>query len=171
MQRTASPGSDGEQEFLQRYGHVYEHSPWIARSVHARTGGAADSWEALDAVFREVIETAGADQQLALLRAHPELACRERDALTQASLQEQSGAGLDRCSPAELDEFAALNRAYCARFGFPFIIAVAGLERAEILREFRARLGHDAESEQREALRQVLRIGRLRLRQAWHEQP
>lgn len=157
-----------EAAFMARYGEVYEHSPWIAREVHARSGGEFASLDALDQAFRDVIAKAGDDQQLALLRAHPELACAQREDLTEASRAEQSGAGLDRCSPAEFAEFARLNQAYRERFGFPFIIAVAGLDRATILERFHARLGHDPDEERREALEQVCRIGGHRLREAWH---
>lgn len=154
-------------DFMARYGQVYEHSPWIAREVYARKGGDFMSLLALDQAFREVISGASSQQKMALLRAHPELACAEREGLTEASRAEQSGAGLDRCSPAELAEFERLNKAYRERFGFPFIIAVAGLDRATILERFRARLDRGPIDERREALEQVCRIGRIRLEEAW----
>jgi OHCU decarboxylase len=161
-----------EAEFLRRYGGVYEHSPWIARAVFARGGRVADSWEELDARFRAVIGAAGEQRQLELLNAHPELACApaQQQQLTAASKREQAGAGLDQCSPAEFEEFQRLNRRYRERFGFPFIMAVAGCERAAILAALRERLGRKRPEEFGEALAQVLRIGRLRLREAWHEQ-
>ena len=154
---------------MQRYGHVYEHSPWIARRVYAATDGQVDSCDALDQEFRAVISAAPDDQQLELLRAHPELACAERSALTGASRSEQAGAGLDRCSPAEFEAFQELNRAYRERFGFPFILAVAGRERSEILDIFRNRIGNSPANERVEALEQVMRIGRLRLTEAWND--
>jgi 2-oxo-4-hydroxy-4-carboxy-5-ureidoimidazoline decarboxylase len=161
-----------EAAFLRRYGGVYEHSPWIARAVFARGGGAAGSWEELDAQFRAVIGEAGEQQQRNLLNAHPELACApaEQAQLTKASRREQSGAGLDQCSPAEFEEFQRLNRRYRERFGFPFIMAVAGCERAAILAALRERVGRARPEEFEMALQQVLKIGRLRLREAWHEQ-
>jgi 2-oxo-4-hydroxy-4-carboxy-5-ureidoimidazoline decarboxylase len=161
-----------EAEFLRRYGGVYEHSAWIARAVFARSGGVAGSWEDLDAQFRAVIGEAGEQRQLDLLNAHPELACApaEQAQLTAASKREQAGAGLDQCSPAEFEEFQRLNRRYRERFGFPFIMAVAGHERAAILAALRERLGRERPEEFGEALQQVFKIGRLRLREAWHEQ-
>lgn len=162
----------GEAEFLRRYGGVYEHSPWIAREVFARSGAAAGSWEELDAMFRAVIGEAGEQRQLELLNAHPELACApaQQASLTEASRREQGGAGLDQCSPAEFEEFQRLNRRYRQRFGFPFIMAVAGHERAAILAALRERVERARPEEFETALQQVLRIGRLRLREAWHEQ-
>jgi len=161
-----------EAAFLRRYGGVYEHSPWIARAVSSRGGGAADSWQELDAQLRAVIDEAGEPRQLELLNAHPQLACAPaaREQLTAASKREQSGAGLDQCSPAEFEEFQRLNRRYRERFGFPFIMAVAGCERAAILEALRERVGRARPEEFDEALQQVLMIGRLRLREAWHEQ-
>lgn len=161
-----------EAAFLRRYGGVYEHSPWIARAVFARGGGAAQSWEELDAQFQTVISEASEQQQLELLKAHPELACApaDREQMTEASKREQSGAGLDQCSPAEFEEFQRLNRRYRERFGFPFIMAVAGCGRAAILEALRERGERARPEEFEQALQQVLKIGRQRLREAWHEQ-
>lgn len=157
-----------EDRFVAQYGEVFEHSPWVARAAFRQLGEKPATAGELEQVFREVIEQAEEDQQLALLRAHPELACAERDALTAASRDEQAGCGLDRCSPAEFAEFQQLNAAYRARFGFPFIVAVAGLTRAEILEQFRARLENEPGEERREALAQVCRIGALRLARMNH---
>ena len=103
---------------------------------------------------------------MALLRAHPDLAGKlaVEGELTAESTSEQAGAGLERCSPEEFEEFQRLNDAYTARFGFPFILAVKGYDRAGILAAFRRRVGHDRATELREALDQVHRIARLRLR-------
>jgi OHCU decarboxylase len=150
--------------FLARFGGVYEHNPWIAAAVFD-AGQAGDTVEGLAAAMRAVVEGAGTDSQRTLLKAHPDLAGRLAQAgtLTAESAAEQSSAGLDQCSPAEFEAFQRLNAAYKARFGFPFIIAVRGLTRQDILDRFGERLGNSAEAEFREALDQVHRIARLRL--------
>jgi len=162
--RTAPPSSMDRQGFLARYGGVYEHSPWIAAAVWD-AGRASDEVASLAAAMAEVADAAPVTARLALLRAHPDLAGRLAVAgsLTAASAAEQAGAGLDRCSPAEFAEFQRLNAAYTARFGFPFIVAVRGLDRAAILARFRARLDNPPEAEFHEAMAQVHRIARLRL--------
>lgn len=166
-----SPG-ERETAFIARFGGLFEHSPWVARQAFA--GGKTDTKDidALEQAFCRVIMRADREKQLALLNAHPELACAEADRLelTDDSKQEQSGAGLDQCTPGEFREFGKLNRAYHERFGFPFIVAVKGLRREEILAQFRSRIGNEPAQEFDEALRQVCRIGRLRLEERLHDQ-
>ena len=153
--------------FLALYGPVYEHSPWIAEAVFD-SGLTADhqTAEGLQAAMAAVVEAALSDRRLALLRAHPDLAGRLaiRGDLTPQSAAEQAGAGLGDCSPAEFQRFTALNEAYKAKFGFPFIMAVKGRSRAEILAAFERRVGNDAAVEFRTALDEVHKIVLLRLR-------
>jgi len=146
------------------YGGIFEHSPWIAAQVWDQ-GVRQGSVRELHAAFSDVIRNAERDQQLALLRAHPQLASAVADPeeLSAESLGEQRGAGLDRCSAAESEEFRQLNGTYSDKFGFPFIIAVKGLARERILESFRARSLNSPEQEFAEALEQVIRIGRIRL--------
>ena len=162
--RKDPPSALDRAAFLARYGWVYEHSPWIAEAVWD-AGGASDDAEALAKAMAGTVDAADDAAKLALLRAHPDLAGRLALAgeLTEASRAEQAGAGLDRCSPEELAEFQRLNAAYVAKFGFPFIIAVAGLDRAAILDAFRRRAAQPPQTEFAEALTQVHRIARLRL--------
>jgi ureidoglycolate lyase len=150
--------------FVARYGGVYEHSPWIAEALWD-SGGVPDGQDGLAGAMAARVEAAGEEAQLALLRAHPDLAGKlaVRGELTAASTSEQAGAGLDQCTPEEFDAFQRLNEAYKARFGFPFILAVKGYDRAGILNAFRHRVGNDRAAEFREALDQVHRIARLRL--------
>lgn len=150
--------------FVARFGGVYEHSPWVAEAVWD-AGRVADDREVLAGAMAKAVEAADEAAQVALLRAHPDLAGRLALAgtLTPESRAEQASAGLDRCTPAELAEFQRLNRAYTARFGFPFIIAVKGLDRPGVLAAFRRRVANDPAAEFREALDQVHRIARLRL--------
>jgi delta1-piperideine-2-carboxylate reductase len=147
-------------EFVSRYGNVYEHSPWVAE--RAWDGGIVPGADPAP-VFRRIVERAGQEAQLALLRAHPDLAGRLGVALTAESAAEQAGAGLDRCTPEEFAEFTALNGRYVERFGFPFIIAVKGLDRAAILAAFRSRVDGAPQAEFRTALDQVHRIAGFRL--------
>lgn len=149
--------------FIATLGGIFEHSPWVAE--HACYGRPLTSVDALHAAMMAAVRNAPADLQVALLRAHPELAGKaaRRGELTIDSTNEQSSAGLNACTPEEFTRLAALNAAYNAKFGFPFILAVKGYDRAGILREFARRVAHDREVEFEEALAQVARITRLRL--------
>jgi OHCU decarboxylase len=113
----------------------------------------------------EVLEGANEEAKLALIRVHPDLAGRAAigGELTDASRSEQAGAGLDRCTPEEYRRFQELNAAYKAKFGFPFILAVAGKTRRNILDAFESRIGNDDETEFRTALDQIDLIARFRL--------
>jgi len=165
--RLSSPPSQTDREaFVARFGGVYEHSPWVAEAVwDAGLGSEHDTVAGLAEAMAAAVAGASRERQLALIRAHPDLAGRAAIAgdLTGASRAEQAGAGLGRCTPEEYRRFQELNAAYRRRFGFPFIIAVAGLSRQDILPTFGARLGNTPEAEFAEALRQIDKIARLRL--------
>ncbi len=155
-----------KDQFVARYGGVYEHSPWIAKQ--AFDGGlraAGNSADGLSRTMTAIVEAAGEDAQLALLRAHPDLAGKLAidGALTAESTSEQAGAGLDHCTQEEFARFQTLNSAYTRKFEFPFILAVAGYKRAEIIDIFENRVGNDRQTELHEALKQVHRIALLRL--------
>ncbi len=153
-------------DFRQKFGAVYEHSAWIADNVFDRGGnGFLSDPDAMIVCFESEFMATGADVQLAVLRAHPELACAraEHGLLSNASRNEQSGAGLDQCTEDEFAEFSKLNAAYRNKFGFPFIIAVKGRARAEILDIMGQRLNNDPETEFNTALEQVCRIARFRV--------
>jgi 2-oxo-4-hydroxy-4-carboxy-5-ureidoimidazoline decarboxylase len=142
---------------------VFEHSPWIAAEASERRPFA--SIDALHAALLDIVRNASPEAQLGLLRAHPEVASKAaiRGELTTESSAEQTDAGLTRCSPAEFSRLHALNRAYDAKFGFPFIIAVKGLGPAGIIARCEERLERSREAEFAEALEQVGRIARFRL--------
>ncbi len=163
-------------EFMARFGGLYEHSPWIAEKVFDLSDGeirqtGEAGLEVLDRYFHSVVSDANRERQLELLNAHPELACTAvaQVNLTADSKTEQSAAGLDQCTQEEFVEFGQLNCRYRNKFGFPFILAVRGLNRQEILKIFRQRLDQDPEIEFAEAVRQVCRIGRFRLETHFHE--
>jgi 2-oxo-4-hydroxy-4-carboxy-5-ureidoimidazoline decarboxylase len=149
--------------FVERLGGIVEHSPWIAEEAWPRRPFA--SVDALHAAIVAALMRAPIVTQLVVIRAHPELAGKAaiRGEMTADSKQEQGGAGLNQCSPQEFARLSALNRAYKAKFGFPFIVAVKGLDRAAIIEQFAARLEHDRATEFAEALSQIARISRLRL--------
>ncbi len=142
---------------------VFEHSPWVAERTWDRRPFA--SVEALHRALTETVARASRTEQLALICAHPELAGHEAAAgtLTADSAREQRSAGLDQCSAPELAQLRELNAAYRARFGFPFVMAVKGRSRQEILAMLAARLTDDADCEFRTALVEIGKIARLRL--------
>jgi len=156
------PSDLSHAEFLARFGPVYEASPWVAEGVWpAVEAGRLDDPAALATAMRAEVDAAPREMLLALIRAHPELASRAR--MADASVKEQSAAGLDQCSAEELEAFQRLNAAYNGRFGFPFIVAVKGLTRADILQAFETRLASDPETEFATAIAQIHRIAGFRL--------
>ena len=143
---------------MGKFGGVYEASPWVAEAVWPDPPTTRD---AMAAAMRAVVEAAPRERKLALIRAHPELASRAR--MADASVREQAGAGLDQCSTAEFEAFQRLNGAYNARFGYPFVVAVKGMGRADILAAFEARLSNEPETEFNAALAEIHRIAGFRL--------
>ena len=145
--------------FIDAFGDVAEHSPWVAREADAARPFA--SREALVRHFETAIRAANRDAQLALVRAHPDLAGRAK--LTDDSTKEQAGAGLNTLTTEEFARFTDLNTLYRQRFGFPFIFAVRGATKHMILESFAARVGNGESVEFETALSQVCRIFRFRL--------
>ena len=167
MSQRLPPSQMDRATFVTTFGHVFEHSPWIAEAAYDRgLPQDADNAEGLHRALCAVLRDASAAQQRALIDAHPDLAGRLARAgrLTADSNKEQAGAGLDRLTDGERARFTELNDAYKARFGFPFIMAVKGRSTAEILAAFERRLANDAATEQSAALAQIERIALLRLR-------
>jgi len=151
-------------DFVERFGGVYEHSSWVAEEAELLLGE-DDDIERLAAVMADCVDNASSDRQLALIRAHPDLAGRAQVAgeLTAESTSEQSSAGLDQCSEEEWSRFQTLNDAYWKRFGFPFVMAVRNSSRGDILDAFDARLNNDPDLEFETALQEIHKIARLRL--------
>lgn len=153
--------------FVSRYGGVFEHSPWIAEGAHGLELGAAhDTAIGLHNALARIFRSADEAQRLGVLTAHPDLAGKLAAAkrLTAESTSEQASAGLDALSDEERATFQQLNADYTAKFGFPFIIAVKGLSKAQILAAFQQRVANEREVEFTEACRQVERIALLRLK-------
>lgn len=141
------------------FADIAEHSPWVAD--HAFRNAPFDSLEEMVASFTMAVHHADPDDQLALLRAHPDLATRAK--LTADSSKEQAGAGLDSLSAEEFARFNKLNDAYKAKNHFPFIFAVKGATKHQILSGFESRIHNGTETEFQTALEQVCRIIRFRL--------
>ena len=155
---------------------LYEHTPWIAQQALQQRPFA--SLAALKYALAQVLAAASRDQQLALVRAHPELAGKAMvaQALTAESTNEQSQAGLTQCTPEEFARIQQLNADYNARFGFPFILAVrgprgTGLAKQEIIDTFARRLENPADFELAEALRNIHRIAEIRLNDKFGVEP
>ncbi|AMJ60563.1 allantoinase PuuE [Bosea sp. PAMC 26642] len=154
--------------FVEVYGRIWEHSPWVAEAAYdAGLTAAQDDATSLYAAMTKAMRAGSPGQQRALLLAHPDLAGKLAAAgeLTPESSHEQASAGLDRLTGDERVRFTALNEAYKARFGIPFIIAVKGLSKDDIVTAFEARLKSTPEQEFETALGQVEKISLLRLRE------
>ena len=146
-------------EFLEHFGDVAEHSPWVAREASAFRPFA--SRDAMIAAFETAVRAANREAQLALICAHPDLATRAR--LTDDSAREQQGAGLDCLSEEEFDRFTSYNETYKRRCGFPFIFAIKGATKHMILESFAERVERPAGDEFLTAVAQLCRIFRFRI--------
>ncbi|MDX0967431.1 2-oxo-4-hydroxy-4-carboxy-5-ureidoimidazoline decarboxylase [Sinorhizobium medicae] len=153
-------------DFIRRFGGIFEHSPWVAERAYDRAASAGLTAGNVHSALCNAFREASPADRLRVLRAHPDLAGKLAVAgeLTADSKAEQASAGLDRLSPEEHARFTELNSAYIKKFGFPFIIAVKGLVKENILAAFEQRIDNSAEEEFEAACAEVERIARLRLR-------
>lgn len=162
------PSKMTRDEFVTRFGGIFEQSAWIAeRAFDLELGPAHDTAVGLHSALARVFRSASEGERLGVLTAHPDLAGKLAAAkrLTPESTAEQAGAGLDALTDVERAEFTALNERYTDKFGFPFIIAVKGLDKAKILAAFKRRVENDRDTEFAAACRQVERIALLRLKE------
>jgi len=152
-----------EDEFVSTFGSLFEHSPWVVREAWRRRP--FGSRGALQAAFDDAMRSAPRERQLALVRAHPELAGREaaEGELTDESSREQASAGLDRLSPTEHARLTELNRRYRERFGFPMVVYVGEHTKDSILAWGSARLERSREDELATALGEIAKIADRRL--------
>lgn len=152
-----------KKAFLDRFGHLFEHSPWVVERAWAYRPFADAG--ALHGAFLRVLAEATEAERLALVQAHPRLADKAQiaEGLTADSAYEQASAGLTALSAAEFRQFHALNASYSDRFGFPFVICVRLHDKAGILRNMGERLERDRATELAEAIVQVGLIARMRL--------
>ncbi|MCU6434869.1 2-oxo-4-hydroxy-4-carboxy-5-ureidoimidazoline decarboxylase [Undibacterium sp. Jales W-56] len=155
-----------QAQFVQLLGGIFEHSPWVAERAFARHPFARV--QDLHKAMADAVLEAPLAMQLALIRAHPELAGKAavRGELTAESTREQSAAGLSECSAEEFATLQQLNADYNAKFGFPFVIAVRGHDRHSIIAHFSRRLASTQAVEIQECLEQIIKIGGFRLADA-----
>ncbi len=166
-QRYLRPSQMDRATFVAKYGSIFEHSPWIAeRAFDLELGPAHDTAGGLHNALARMFRSATPEERMGVLVAHPDLAGKLAMAkrLTAESTQEQSSAGLDSLTDAERARFTALNDAYVAKHGFPFIIAVRDHDKAGIVHAFETRIGNDSATEFTTACLQVERIAELRLK-------
>ncbi len=145
--------------FSRVIGPVFEHSPWIAERAWAQRPFA--NHQALLAALRATVKAASSDEQLSLIRAHPDLVTRA--VLTRESQSEQASAGLGNLSDGEARQFEDYNARYRERFGFPFVICARQNKKEAILRAFPLRLQNSPEKEMKTALEEIYKIADLRL--------
>jgi len=152
-----------QSEFIKVFANIFENAGWIAEELYNRKP--FDNFEELSLKILNIFETATKEKKLKILNAHPDLANKTKiSLLTPDSLKEQTSAELDQCTEEEFSEFKKLNDAY-KKFNFPFILAVKGKTKIEILNNFRKRISSGPEIEFNEAVKQVKQIASLRLKE------
>ena len=150
-----------KSEFIKVFANIFENARWIAEELHNQKP--FNNFEELSSKMLNIFETATKEKQLKILNAHPDLASKTKiNLLTPDSLKEQTSVGLDQCTEEEFNEFGKLNDSY-KKFGFPFILAVKGKTKIEILNNFKKRISSDPKTEFDEAIKQVKLIASLRL--------
>ena len=150
-----------KSEFIKVFANIFENARWIAEELHNQKP--FNNFEELSSKMLNIFETATKEKQLKILNTHPDLASKTKiNLLTPDSLKEQTNVGLDQCTEEEFNEFEKLNDSY-KKFGFPFILAVKGKTKIEILNNFKKRISSDPETEFDEAIKQVKLIASLRL--------
>ncbi len=151
-----------QSKFIEIFANIFEKTKWIAERLHNQKP--FNSFEDLCLKILEIFRTTSKENQLKIIRAHPNLADKKKISLLNIdSRAEQNRAGLDQCSEKEFKEFNNLNNEYKKKFGFPFIIAVGGKNRTEILIKFKKRILNSVDDEFNEAISQVCKIANLRL--------
>ncbi len=149
-------------KFNEIFANIFEKTKWIAERLYNQKP--FNSFEDLCSKILEIFKTTSKENQLKIIRAHPDLADKTKISLLNIdSRTEQNRAGLNQCSEKEFREFKNLNNEYKKKFGFPFILAVEGKNKAEILNKFKKRILNSAEDEFKEAISQICRIANLRL--------
>jgi OHCU decarboxylase len=164
------PSDMDRAAFVDAFGGIFEHSPWVAEGAFdLELGPTHDTAAGIHQMLTRVFRSASDDKRLAVLVAHPDLAGKLAEAkqLTASSTAEQASAGLDALTDTERETLTGFNTAYTEKFGFPFIIAVRDNTKATIIEAFQRRISQDRVTEFAEACRQVERIAELRLIEAF----
>ena len=166
--KTLKPSTLDRDTFVKVFADIYEHSPWVAEKAYDL--GQLDELNEIEALHQrmsDILLSANHADQLALINAHPDLAGKAavQGQLTEASTNEQAGAGIHQCTAEEFQRFTELNEAYKAKFKFPFIMAVKGSDRHQILAAFETRIHNPADVEFKCALAEINKIALFRLLQ------
>jgi len=150
-----------ESEFIKVFANIFENARWIAEELYKQKP--FEDFDELSSKMMNIFEISSKEKKLKILNDHPDLGNKAKiSSLTPDSLKEQKNAGLDQCTKEEFNEFRKLNDAY-RKFGFPFILAVKGKDKIEILNNFRKRINSEPKIEFEEAVKQVKKIASLRL--------
>jgi len=150
-----------QSEFAKVFANIFEKASWIAEELYKQKP--FKDFEELSSKMMIIFESSSKEKKLKILNDHPNLGDKAKiSSLTKDSLKEQSNARLDQCTKEEFDEFTKLNNVY-KKFGFPFIYAVKGKSKIEILNNFRIRVNSEPKIEFEEAIKQVKKIASLRL--------
>ncbi|WP_265532661.1 2-oxo-4-hydroxy-4-carboxy-5-ureidoimidazoline decarboxylase [Pseudomonas saponiphila] len=160
------PSSLSREDFVKAFADIYEHSPWVAEKAYdLGLDASVDQIEGLHQRMSDILLSADHATQLALINAHPDLAGKAavQGQLTEASTHEQAGAGIHQCTAEEFQRFTELNDAYKAKFKFPFIMAVKGSNRHQILAAFETRIHNTVDTEFKCALAEINKIALFRL--------
>ncbi|WP_417226826.1 2-oxo-4-hydroxy-4-carboxy-5-ureidoimidazoline decarboxylase [Amphritea sp.] len=164
--KSCTPSQMSREAFVSTFGDVYEHSAWVAEQAYdLGLDSRYDQIETLHKRMAKILLDADKQSQLDLINAHPDLAGKAAIAgeLTESSTSEQAGAGISECTAEEFTRFTALNDAYKTAFGFPFIMAVKGSNRHQILAAFEERIHNNPEQEFNRALQEINKIAQFRL--------
>ena len=166
--QTLTPSRLSREAFVSAFADIYEHSPWVAEQAYELgLDSGVDDIDGLHQRMADLLLSASRAAQLALINAHPDLAGKAavRGELTASSTSEQAGAGINQCTAEEFARFTELNDSYKAKFGFPFIMAVRGSNRHQILAAFEERIHNSPEQEFARALAEINKIALFRLQQ------
>ena len=155
-----------EIQFIKIFANIFENSQFIAEALYKKKGDGFNDFKDLINKMMDIFESTTKEQKLKILNAHPDLANKTKvSSLTDDSKKEQQNAGLDSCTKEEFDEFKKLNDLYKKKFNFPFILAVKGKNKNEILDNFKKRISFDPTTEFDQAIKQVKQIASLRLKE------
>ena len=154
-----------ETQFIKLFSNIFENSQFIAGDLYKKKGDGFNDFDDLAKKMMDIFDNTTKEQKLKILNSHPDLANKTKvSSLTDDSKKEQQNAGLDSCTKEEFDEFKKLNDLYKKKFNFPFILAVKGKNKNEILDNFKKRISFNPTTEFDEALKQVKQIASLRLK-------
>lgn len=168
MKYPHSLAKENKEEFFQTFNELYEHSPWVIEKTYEsiKNDSKYESLEEFHRLLANKVLEESEILQMSLIKAHPLLAGKKAkdNELTDFSANEQKSAGLNSCTNDEIRLFDELNKTYYDKFDFPYILAVKGRNKVEIIKNFKSRLGNSLEDEKQEALEQINQIAMIRIK-------